>query len=263
MRFGSQRNGAAVEGWRWPRRDSVAFMKGPDLLELAPCLYRLRIPGGAAHLLNCYLWADEHGVTLIDTGWPDSAEVIEDALAVLGRNRDDVARVVLTHFHEDHAGAAAEIAAWGPVEVIAGAGDAMFVRGSSSGPVPVLTPRERSIRADVGKPPNAPPCRVDRTVCDGDVLDFGGGAMVLGVPGHTPGSIGLYLPAVDAVLTGDAVAEFDGRVILGVFNVDRLAAVDSLSRLAATGAQIAGFGHGEPVLTSAGARIGTAVDVFA
>lgn len=225
-------------------------------------MYRLRIPGGAAHLLNCYLWVGEQDVTLIDTGWPDSAEVIASALAALGRQRDHVSRIVLTHFHEDHAGAAAEIAGWGPVEVVAGAADAMFVQGSLRGPLPVLTARERSIRARVTEPPHAPPCRVDRTVGDGDILDFAGGASVLSVPGHTQGSIGLYLPAVDAVLTGDAVAEFNGQVILGIFNVDRQAAVDSLSRLAATDAQIAAFGHGEAVLTRAGARIGAAVDAF-
>ena len=55
-------------------------MSGPDVVQLAPRLHRLRIPGGAAHLLNCYLWVGETGVTLVDTGWPDSAEVIAEAL---------------------------------------------------------------------------------------------------------------------------------------------------------------------------------------
>ena len=90
-------------------------MSDPGLLLLAPRLYRLRIPGGAAHLLNCYLWVDEDGVTLIDTGWPDSAELIGRALQALGRRREDVTRIVLTHFHEDHAGSAAEIAEWAAV----------------------------------------------------------------------------------------------------------------------------------------------------
>ena len=40
----------------------------PDLLQMAPSLYRLRIPGGQAHLLNSYLWIEPDGVTLIDTG---------------------------------------------------------------------------------------------------------------------------------------------------------------------------------------------------
>jgi len=238
-------------------------MASPDLLQLAPSLYRLRIPGGRAHLLNCYLWVDDRGVTLVDTGWPDSAGLIAEALAVLGRRRTDVDRVVLTHFHEDHAGAAAEIAGWSSIEVVAGAADAAYVRGVAAGPLPRLTKREGAIHAATGEPPHAPPCRVDRVVHDGDIVDFAGGARVVEVPGHTPGSIAVYLPAADTVLTGDAVAEFNGQVILGVFNVDRQSASRSLAGLAAVGAQIAGFGHGEAVCVDACDRIAAAVDAFA
>ena len=234
-----------------------------DLLQLTPSLYRLRIPGGQAHLLNSYLWLEPDGVTLIDTGWPGSAGLIAEALAALGMRRLHVKRIVLTHFHEDHCGSAAEIADWADIEVVAGAGDASYVRGDEPGPLPVLTDREREIRPDLDASPHGPACRVDRAVRDGDVLDFAGGTRVIGVPGHTPGSIALYLPVADAVLTGDTVAEFHGQVILGVFNTDRQAAVESLARIAATGAQIAGFGHGEAVLTDAAARIAAATDPFA
>ncbi|AKS31124.1 MBL fold metallo-hydrolase [Mycolicibacterium goodii] len=235
----------------------------PDLLKIADSLYRLRIPGDRAHLLNCYLWQEPDGVTLIDTGWPGGAGLIAEALAMVGLRRLHVKRVVLTHFHEDHTGAAAEIADWADVEVIAGADDAPFIRGDEPGPLPVLTDAERTLRSDLTEPPVGPPCRVDTTVRDGDVLDFASGARVVAVPGHTPGSIALYLPAADAVLTGDAIAEFNGQVIVGVFNVDRAAAVASVQRVAETGAQVAGFGHGEVVLTAAAARIAEAADPFA
>ncbi|WP_029108509.1 MBL fold metallo-hydrolase [Mycobacterium sp. URHD0025] len=235
----------------------------PDLLQMADSLYRLRIPGGQAHLLNSYLWTESDGVTLIDTGWPDSAGLIADALADLGLRRIHVKRIVLTHFHEDHSGAAAEIADWSDVEVIAGKGDASYVRGDESGPLPVLTDTERNLRPEFDASPHGPACRVDRVVADGDVLDFAGGAQVIAVPGHTPGSIALHLPAADAVLTGDVVAEFNGQVIFGVFNSDRSELSRSVERLAATGAQRAGFGHGEPILVDAAAHIAKAVDVFA
>ncbi|WP_107983337.1 MBL fold metallo-hydrolase [Rhodococcus sp. OK519] len=235
----------------------------PDLQQLAPSLYRLRIPTGSAHLLNCYFWLDEDGVTLVDTGWPDSAELIAEALTALGRARSDVRRIVLTNFHEDHAGSAAEIATWSSVEVIAGAGDAAFVSGTERGPLPVLTDLEKTIHGEFDEPSHGPPCRVDRVVHDGDVLDFAGGARIVGVPGHTPGSIALYLPDADAVLTGDAVAEFNGDVILGVFDTDREAASRSLAAVAATGAEIAGFGHGEAVVANASDRVSAATDPFA
>lgn len=238
-------------------------MTEPLLSELAPRLYRLQIPGGAAHLLNAYLWCGDDGVTLVDTGWPGSGDVIERALTALGRGKSDVVRVVLTHFHDDHAGAAAEVAAWGRVEVVAGAGDARFITGEQAGPLPVLTVAELAIHAQPTDPPHGPLVRVDREVRDGDVLDFAGGARVVAVPGHTPGSIALYLPAVDAILTGDAVAELQGEIILGVFNSNREAARSSLDAIVATTAQIAGFGHGDPILHDASRCIAHAQDPFA
>ncbi|QIK62378.1 MBL fold metallo-hydrolase [Leucobacter viscericola] len=234
-----------------------------NLSRLANDLYRLPIPGGPAHLLNAYLWREEEEITLIDTGWAGSAPLFDEALRQLGRSRSDVKRIVLTHFHEDHAGSAAEIARWGDVEIIAGAADAPFVSGTLPGPLPQLTDSERTIHADSEDPPQGPPCRVDREVHGGDVLDFAGGARVIEAQGHTPGSIALYLPAANTVLTGDAVAEFNGEVILGVFNTDREAARQSLAQIAETKAQIAGFGHGNPILKDAYRFIREAQDPFA
>jgi glyoxylase-like metal-dependent hydrolase (beta-lactamase superfamily II) len=238
-------------------------MPAPDLLEMAPSLFRLRIPDTRVHLLNVYLWLGDDGVTVVDSGWPDCAGLIADALSALDRRREDVTRLVLTHFHEDHTGSAAEIAGWADVEVVAGAGDVACIEGTERGPLPVLTAGERTIHPEeFTEPSHGPACRVDRAVGDGDVLDFAGGTRVLDIPGHTPGSIAVHLPQADAVLTGDAVAEFHGQVILGVFNVDRVRARAALGKLAQTGAQVAGVGHGEVVLSDASSRIAAATDPF-
>jgi len=234
----------------------------PDLGQIAPSLHLLRL-GGPAHLLNLYLWDGDDGVTLIDTGWRSSASDIEAALHALGRERQDVRRIVLTHFHDDHSGSAAEIATWADIEVIAGRNEARFIEGAERGPVAVLTAKERALVGDLNEPPHGPACAVTRVVDDGDLISFAGGARIIGVPGHTPGSIAIYLPEADAVLTGDAVAELNGEIIVGIFNTNRSAAVASLRSLHATGAEVAGFGHGEPLLTSAHRRISEAVDPFA
>lgn len=235
----------------------------PDLLKVAPDLYRLRIPGEDAHLLNSYLWVGSKSVALFDTGWVHSTPLIEGALHALGRSRADVRHVVLSHFHEDHAGAAAEIATWPNAVIVAGALEAPVVRGQEAGSLPRLTGPERTIHAEPSEPPRAPVCRVDITVGDGDTLPIAGEARVLHTPGHTPGSIALHLPQLDVVLTGDTVAEFNGAVVLGVFNVDRAQTRQSALDIAATGAQIAGFGHGEAALEDASARIKDAEDPFA
>ncbi|RLP75496.1 MBL fold metallo-hydrolase [Mycetocola tolaasinivorans] len=234
-----------------------------DLLEIAPSLHRLRIPDGQAHALNCYILCENSGVTLIDTGWDHSAPLIEAALNDLGRTRADVTRIILTHFHDDHAGAAAEISGWGEIQIIAGAPEAAVIRGAETGPLARLTPAETGIHAQPTAPPAGPPCRVDVAVTDGDRLDIAGGVHILAAPGHTHGSIALHFLALDVVLTGDTVAEFFGEVILGVFNVDRARTRHSADRIAKAGASIAGFGHGEAILHDASALIAAAADPFA
>jgi len=175
----------------------------------------LRFPVGAA-----YLWRDDDELTLIDTGTVDCAAKIEEVLD------GELRRIVLTHWHEDHTGSAGELAARHGAEVVAHRLEAPVIRGEEAGTPPVLEEFEVAIRAALPPLPPAPPCRVDREVEDGDVLDFGGGAVVIAVPGHTDGSIALRLPASRALFTGDAVANV-GRTMLGVFNTDRARAIAS------------------------------------
>lgn len=129
-------------------------------------------------------------------------------------------------------------------------GPATVTRGETVGAPPVLEQFEMPIKEALPPLPPASPCRVDQEVGDGDVLAFGGGAVVVAVPGHTDGSIALHLPGPSMLFTGDAVANV-GRTVLGVFNTDRVRAVDSLRRLAELDVDTAVFGHGEPIIGGA------------
>ncbi|MFF6983711.1 MBL fold metallo-hydrolase [Streptomyces sp. NPDC008343] len=76
---------------------------------------------------------------------------------------------------------------------------------------------------------------VDVELDDGDTLDgWGEPVQVLGVPGHTPGSIALHLPASHVLFPGDIIATGDGRAVLGPFNVNREEAIASSFRKLAT-----------------------------
>lgn len=217
-----------------------------DFLELTPRLHLLRFPVGQA-----YLWQDGRDLTLIDTGPAGSAPAIATAVQGLGKLR----RVILTHFHDDHTGSAAEIGSWPGVTVLAHGADAPIIRGERPGPLPDFTEFERELHARVayGLPP-APPARVDVELDGGEELDIGGGARVLHVPGHTDGSIALHL--ADRVLfTGDVIAEHGGEIVLGPFNVDRARAAESMRLLAALDVETACFGHGDALIGGAGDRL--------
>lgn len=221
------------------------------ITELRPQLYRLRLGRYQA-----YAWRDDESVTLVDTGEAGSGPAIAAGLAELGLTSGNLDRVVLTHFHDDHTGSAAELASWGSVRIVAHELDAPVICGARPGPAPNFTEFERALHARVaaGLAP-APAVRVDHEVRDGDVLDFGGGARVISTPGHTDGSLALHLPEHGVLLTGDIVAEHGGEVMFGVFHLDRTAAAQSLHRLAGLDVEVACFGHGEPVLGDASARL--------
>ena len=60
------------------------------------------------------------------------------------------------------------------------------------------------------------------------------------------------------LFTGDTVAEYQGQIVLGPFNLDRDRAAVSFRALAELDADVACFGHGQPVVGGASAALAAA-----
>ncbi|MET7713857.1 MBL fold metallo-hydrolase [Streptomyces sp. NPDC005407] len=225
-----------------------------DFIEVLPQLHMFRFAVGQA-----YLWRDGDELTLIDAGNVHAAADIEKAIRSAGHSPRSIRRIVLTHCHRDHVGAAEELADRYGAEVLAHRLDAPVVRGERPVPEPVLLDWEVPLYEHGLTVPPAPPTRVDHELENGDEIGFGDGAVVVHAPGHTDGSIGIHLPRHGVLFTGDCVAAV-GRVMLGVFNVDRARAEVSMRRLASLAPSTVCFGHGDPLTEDAAAVLRASAD---
>ncbi|MGW4032387.1 MBL fold metallo-hydrolase [Streptomyces sp. NPDC004838] len=226
-----------------------------EIIEVLPRLHLFRFPIGQA-----YLWLDaDDDLTLVDSGDVNAGPAIERGVRSAGHDPARIRRIVLTHWHPDHVGAAGELADRYGARIVAHRLEAPVIRGDRAAPPPVLLDWEKPLWEHASTVPAAPPTRVDREVEDGDDLGFGDGAVAVHAPGHTDGSIGVHLPSHGVLFTGDTIARVD-RVILGVFNTDRARAKESMYRLAALEPSTVCFGHGDPVTKDTAAVLRAAAE---
>jgi glyoxylase-like metal-dependent hydrolase (beta-lactamase superfamily II) len=219
-------------------------------MQIASGLYRVGSP-----MVNSYLVVDGDGVTIIDAGLPGYWKPLQAELASIGKSLSDVRALILTHGDTDHIGFAARLShetglaahlhaadvdrarlevkkpnsGWGPVKAGALAG---FLWYSS---------RHGGLRIK--------PATELKTITDGEVLDVPGSPRIIATPGHTPGSVAVHVPAVDALFLGDTMTT--RNVLSGAtgprpapFTLDPVQAVESLDRIADVDATWVLPGHG-------------------
>ena len=133
---------------------------------------------------NCYLVEDCGELIVVDPG--DELERIMSGIA-----RRPVKKIVLTHGHWDHIGAAAGLSAKTGARIAAGREDAHAVE----------TCEKECVRSS----PYGLPA-VGELLADGDSVNVGFVSFrVIATPGHTPGSICLYSAAQKALFAGDTL----------------------------------------------------------
>ena len=211
-----------------PRRDPSA---APD----EAAWQRLSLHDG---FVSAYILVRSGEAAVVDVGGmdPEGGSSTSDILAALeavGLGWGNVGHVILTHYHLDHAGSAAE--------VLAAAPDAHGYAGAEDIP-----------HIDVPRP-LVP-------AVDGDTVF---GLRIVATPGHTPGHIAVLDEALGVLVVGDALTTIDGRPTSYPIESteDIEGAHRSVAKLAALDFETLFVGHGEPIQSGAAALVREFLDV--
>ena len=191
---------------------------------------------------------------LVETGTAPSAPVVRDALASLGVGPDDLATVVVTHIHLDHAGGVGDIAAMFPsADVVVHELGARHLADPSR-----LMASARMVYGDeldglFGELAPTPADRI-RSVERTGVVDLGGGRRLDShySPGHAKHHVGLIDSVSGDLYVGDAAGIYipetgDQRPATPPPDFDLDIALESLRMFAALGPARLLFSHYGPV----------------
>jgi glyoxylase-like metal-dependent hydrolase (beta-lactamase superfamily II) len=220
-------------------------------MELSPSLHRI-----GNDIVAVYLVDTPEGVTIIDAGLAGHWRELLTELTSMGRTLDDVKGVILTHGDGDHIGFAERIRRENGVPIFVHAADASRAKG---GPKPANAKQRMRLGGMLGflaytiRKGGARTTYLTEVVeiHEGETLDLPGAPQIIGLPGHSEGSIAIYIPAVDAVFVGDGLTTRD--VLTGKkgpqpapFTDEPEQAIESLQALIPTGAKWVLPGHGMP-----------------
>jgi len=237
-------------------RDSVAVKGGP--LQIAPVARGITVidtgMAGQRELNAVYLVAGEEP-TLVETGPGADGPVVLRALERLGMSAGELAHVVVTHIHVDHAGGAGALLDRFPRAKV-------WVHEIGAphleDPTRLVASTARTygperMRAFYGATLPVPADRI-RSIADGDRIDLGDRMFhVLHTPGHASHHVSLLDDATGAMFTGEAIGSHLPwadcfRPALPPPETDVEIALKSIERMRAAGPSILLTSHYGPVV---------------
>lgn len=194
--------------------------------------------------INCYLVEEDRDLTLVDAALPYSAQGILRVAEGIGK---PIARIVLTHAHNDHLGALKTLKKALPnAPVYISAREARLLAADRS-----LDPEEPQTPIRGGVPKRALPAP-DVTLADGDRI---GSLLAMSTPGHTPGSMSFFDVRTRALVAGDAFQECGGLAVSGQIRPrfpfpawatwNKAVALESAHRLVRQRPALLATGHGK------------------
>ncbi|MFH1639183.1 MAG: MBL fold metallo-hydrolase [Chloroflexota bacterium] len=194
-------------------------------------------------------------LVLVDTGIAGSTREIVRAVESLGRSVDEISLIVLTHNHLDHVGGLPGVRKLTGAKVAAHIAD---VTGHLPPDPPlIIAVAASALFRPIHKYIYVRPDDIDIRLTGGEEFPSCFGLQVIHTPGHTPGSISLYLPQKKLLIVGDALSKHGGHVDPPVANVcwNLPLAMESVKKLVQLDFNTLCFGHGRPISGDARAMV--------
>lgn len=230
---------------------------------------RLPMPGKKPGPVNVYLFKGSDNVALIDTGTFMASWLLKHRLADLGVGFADIDQIILTHGHLDHQGGVKAIARHNrrQLRVCAHRDEIPAIQAGQDAPLRAygrfLTSTGTPLRYRLAilvmmfwGQRFTRACRVNQPLEDGDLLKLGDyEAEVVATPGHTRGSISLFLKKEGLLFSGDHILGHITPNALPMFERDSILPVrqsqkeyfDSLETIARLDPKIICPAHGRRI----------------
>lgn len=207
-------------------------------------ILKMEMPNGESRdEIHPVVLKDDMYCILVDCGYVGSLGVLEEALQQSDILPEEITHIILTHQDHDHVGAAAAFRGRYPkVQILASEKEAPYIAGTHKSlrleqaeQLQTVLPEEMQ---EFGKAfckllRSVEPVPINQLLTDGEQLPFCGGCEVLLTPGHTPGHLSLFLPELDTIIAGDAIALEDGKPVIAnpQFTLDTEKANESMRKL--------------------------------
>ncbi len=196
---------------------------------------------GVANFMRCNIWhvQGRDCDLIIDTGMG-----LDPLKSWVMQQTDKPIKAIVTHCHFDHAGALHEfdcrLGHRHEAAILAEPSRQNTVYTGDWQAIEIVDPRQHPDHNN--KAYSIKPAPLTGYLDEGDVLDLGDRAFqVLHLPGHSPGSIGLWDVKTKTLFSGDAV--YDGELLDNLYHSDRQVYRITLERLRALDADVFHAGH--------------------
>jgi len=196
---------------------------------------------GVANFMRCNIWhvKGRDFDLVVDTGM--GLEPLKQS--ILSETNKPI-KAIVTHSHFDHSGCLHEfdVRLGHPAEssILANPTPEATVFDGAWTKIGIVDPKKHpSFSASTYQVLAAP---LTGYIDEGDVIDLGNKAyQVLHLPGHSPGSIGIWDKSSQVLFSGDAL--YDGELLDSLYHSNKQVYLETLARIETLGVQVFHAGH--------------------